>query len=188
MANTARKSKAESAQKTVKSRKAAKPDLLRLEADQRIDMDDPWSRIAPIAADDVAAISDAFERNRTTDTTIAERIASLEAELELSGQTAASDAQPAASAERADAARHRIRELLSASPGATNGPDERVSRTAIRSTPREMDEALENHVREIVRETLNEMLAGDTGAKLSAGIRRMVRREVEQLLALERSA
>jgi hypothetical protein len=63
-----------------------------------------------------------------------------------------------------------------------------VTRTSIKWPQREFDAVLENRVREIVRETLNEMLAGDTGAKLSAGIRRMVRREVEQLLALERSA
>ena len=174
MANTARKAKADSAQKVVKSRKAAQPDVLRLEADQRIDVVDPWSLITPMAAEDIAAVVAAFDRNRLKD--------GLDVEPQQSNQTSTPFD------ERAEAARKRMQDLLSATPVVTDEPDLRVTRTSIKWPQREFDAVLENRVREIVRETLNEMLAGDTGAKLSAGIRRMVRREVEQLLALDRTA
>jgi len=140
-----------------------------LDADLRVDDDFDVTEIPAMDGEKVRLIAAAFARNKSEGT---------EAEA----------LKPAVDKEKADAARQRMLELLNAAPSRTSGGDDRLSRGRISIEIRDIDAQIEQKLREIVRQTVQEMLGGETGQKLSSGIRRMVRREVEMMIALERAS
>ena len=189
MARAARKPKVDSVQldtgaatKPKRNSRKKKPDVLILDDALRVEEPDRWDSLSALDAERVEQIAAAFALNKITGGSVEERIMGLASELAGGSAEFAESAEPTANPEKIEAARLRMRELL-----ADGQPADKIGRAPIKWPQREFDAVLEARVREIVRATVQEMLGGETGQKLSAGIRRMVRREVEAQIALERA-
>ena len=190
MARAARKPTSESvgtnaslATKPKRTSRKKKQEVLVLDDSVRIEEPDRWDHLSAVEADRVEQIAAAFALNKISGGSLQERIKGLASDLASGEGDYAETAPPSEDPEQIEAARQRMRELL----GET-APSERLSRASLIAPRQEFDTELEARLREIVRATVQEMLGGETGQKLSAGIRRMVRREVEAQIALERAS
>ena len=140
-----------------------------LEPELRVD-DDRWEGLSVMDSDKVHLIAAAFASNR------------------VFGETFAEDDEPVDDKEKSETARQSMRNLINGEASASRGRDTRLGRASIAGARAPMDAAFDARLREIVRETVQEMFGTETGQKLSSGIRRMVRREIEMMIALERAS